>query len=318
MATASGIDAQLGFVAESTFGTFETPTRFLELVSEDLSFGIDRIETQGIRAGRKTRHDWHSGAQRVTGGFEVELAPQGAGLLLEHAFGSLATAGTASPFTHTIIPGPLDGKSLTVQVGRPNIGGTVLAFSYLGCKVVDWELTAEAGNLAMFRTNLYGVHETTGESLASASYPSGYSPFVFTHGSLSIGGTATDVKNISLTGNNGLEVDRHRVSATTPARSKEPLESNLRDYGGQLAADFLNLTMYNRFVGGSEASLILTFAAAAAASLVVTMSAVRFDGDTPNIGGIEIPELTMPFTVGSPTTDAQAITAVLTNADSGA
>lgn len=316
MATASGIDAQIGFAAEGTFGTYQTPTRFLELVEESLKLDRSRIESMGIRAGRRVMHRWAPGTQRVEGDFSVELAPQGTGLLLEHAFGGKATSG-AGPYTHTFTPGAIDGKSLTIQVGRPDIAGTVRPFSYLGCKITGWEIASAIDEYVSGKFSVYGTHEDRVSALATASYPSGYAPFVFTHGSLTVAAAEIPVKSFSIKGDNGLLTDRHRHSATTPERPRASLESNRREYSGQFVADFESLTQYERYVNGTEAALVITLTQGAGASLTITCN-TRFDGETPNIGGIEIPELTVPFVCTSGTSDAAAITAVLVNSDATA
>jgi hypothetical protein len=313
MALASGLGGQVGIKAESSYSTYAAPDRFFEFVNETLELDRERIESMGIGAGRRVQRRWAAGVQRVAGDIEMEMAAQGFGLWLTHMFGSVVTAGS-NPYTHTATPGDLAGKSLTVQVGRPDIGGTVRAFSYLGCKVASWELSAEVNEYAKLTVSLYGAHEDTSQTLAVASYPATLSPFTFVHGSVSVAGSAFDVKEFTLAGDNGLAIDRHFIRTTTPERPKEPLEAAYRQYTGTLVADFTDLTAYNRYVNGTEAALVLTFNASASAIFAVTMN-VRYDGTTPTIGGDELLELSLPFKAISTTSDAAAITAVLTNAD---
>jgi hypothetical protein len=310
---ASGLAGQWGFVDESTYGTFVVPTRFLEFNSESLKLERERIESAGIRAGRRVLHRWAAGVQRVTGDIEFELAPQGTALLWKHILGAVVTTG-ASPYTHTFTPGDLAGKSMTVQIGRPDIGGTVRAFSYLGCKVASAELSLAVNEFAQMSVSLYGAHEDTGQSLAVAAYPATLSPFVFTQGSVSLAGSAFDVQECSLAIDNGLATDRHFIRTTTPERPKEPLEATRRAITGSLTADFTDLTAYNRFVNGTEAALVVTLNAGASAQTTITMN-VRFDGTTPDIGGDELLGQELPFKAVSATSDAAAITAVVINAD---
>lgn len=317
MAIGSGLSAQLGIAEENSasFGTFITPDRFFELVNESLKLEVERIASQGIRTGRRTMHRWAAGVQRVTGDFTIELPAQEVGVILKHLFGSASTTTAGSPYTHTFTPGALDDKSLTIQVGRPSIDGTVRPFSYLGCKFVSWELSLNVNEYAQLRCSVYGTDEDTSESLASASYDSAYNPFVYTKGSLTIAGSSVDVKEVSLSGENGLATDRHFIRSTNPAQPKEALEAEMREYSGSLTADFEDLTAYNRFVNGTEAALVLTLDAGSSAKLIVTTN-VRFDGETPNVGGKELLEQSLPFVVTSGTSDAAAITAALTNTDS--
>lgn len=311
---ASGLAGQWGFVDEVTYGTYVAPTRFLEFNSESLELHRERIESNGIRAGRRVLHRWAAGVQWVDGDVEFELAPQGTALLWKHILGGVVTSG-AGPYTHTLTPGDLAGKSMTVQVGRPDIGGVVRPHSFLGCKVASAELSLAVNEFAMMTVGLYGAHEDTAQTLAVASYPGSYSPFVFTQGSISLAGSGFDVKEATLSIDNGLALNRHFIRATTPERPKEPLEANRRAITGSLTADFTDLTAYNRFVNGTEAALVFTLNAGASAITTITMN-VRFDGKTPNVEGDDLLEQSLPFKAVSATSDAAAITVVVTNADS--
>lgn len=314
MPLASGLGGQLGLSDEVTYGTFVAPSRWFEFTDADLNFERERIDSEGIRAGRRVLHRWAAGVQRVSGDIEMELAAQGFGILFKHIFGGVSTSG-AGPYTHTFTPGDLTGKSMSVQIGFPDVGGTVRSMSYLGVKVEEAEISAAVNEYAKLSLSIYGNHEDTGQTLGTASYPATLSPFVFTHGSLSVAGSGFDVRSVSLTINNGLATDRHFIRTTTPERSKEPLEATLRDVTGTLEADFTDLTAYNRYVNGTEAAMVLTFNAGASAQLTITMN-VRFDGETPTFNRDDLLALSLPFKAVSATSDAAAITAVLINGDS--
>jgi hypothetical protein len=312
--TSSGIDAQLGYKEESTFGTYIAVDRFSEFLSESLKFEQERIESKGIRAGRVMQSRWKSSIQRVTGSLELELTPGGSGRLLEACMGTVTTAG-AGPYTHTYDGGVLDGQSLSVQIGRPDIGGTVRAFSYTGMKVADWEIACSVGEIPTITMNMYGSGESTSESLETASYPSNDDPFVFTEASLTVAGSEVCVKDVAVKGTNGLAINRHFICANG-ATPKEALESELRTVGGTFTADFTDLTQYGYFTAGTENALVLTFTSGADI-LAITMN-VRYDGETPSVSGAELLELSVPFMAISDTSDAAAFTTVLTNADSAA
>lgn len=315
MAGASGLSGQLMIVDEVTYGTFVAPTRGFEFTGEGpVAYEREMIESMGIRAGRRVQSRFAQGVQRVAGDITMELAPQGFGLWLKHIFGGVATTG-AGPYVHTFTPGDLTGKSLTVQVGRPDVSGTVRAFSYLGCKVTQAEIGAQVNEYATLNVSLYGAHEDTGQTLAVAAYPATLTPFVFTQGVLSVAGTNTDVRNFTLHFDNALIIDRHFIRSTTPERPKEPLEGGFRQITGSFEADFESLTAYNRYVNATQAAMVLTFTSGAN-TLVITMN-TRFDGSTPGINSLDqIVAQTMDYKAISTTSDAAAITAVLTNSDS--
>lgn len=315
MAGASGLSGQLMIVDEVTYATFVAPTRGYEFTGEGpVAYEREIIDSMGIRAGRRIQSRFAQGVQRIAGDITMELAPQGFGLWFKHIFGGIVTSG-AGPYVHTFTPGDLTGKSLTVQIGRPDVTGTVRPFTYLGCKVTEAEIGAQVNEYATLNVNLYGAHEDTGQTLAVASYPATLTPFVFTQGVLSVAAANVDVRNFTLHFDNALITDRHFIRSTTPERPKEPLEGGFRQITGSFEADFESLTAYNRYVNATQAALVLTFTSAPH-TLVITMN-VRYDGSTPGINSIdEIVAQTMDFKALSTTSDAAAITAVLTNADS--
>jgi hypothetical protein len=311
------VAGQIVVADEVTYGTYVAGTRAIEFTDESLQFDRETIWSEGIRAGRRVQSRHAQGVQRVVGDITMELAPQGTGILFKHIFGGLVTTG-AGPYTHTFTPGTLTGKSMSVQVGRPFLSGTVQAFSILGAKITEAEIAANVNEYATLTMSVYGNHEDTASGLAVAAYPATLTPFVFTHGSLTVGGSAVDVRNFTLTMDNALIIDRHFIRATTPERSKEPLEGGYRQYTGSFEADFESLTAYNRYVGGTQAAMVLTFNAGASAMLVITMN-VMFDGETPTISSPDdLVAQTMSYKAVSTTSDAAAITAVLTNADATA
>lgn len=311
--TAAGIDAQLGMAPEVTYGTYAAPTRFYEMVSESLKYNIQRIESAGIRTGRRTQHRWKAGTRSVTGDINMELVPQDLGLILAHLLGDPVTTGS-DPYTHTFTGlDTIDDRSMTIQVGRPDESGTVRAFSYLGCKFTELQIAVKSGEFATSKLSVYGREEVTSETLASATYDSELEPFVFTEGSLSVASSVIEVKSADYTINTNLAVDRHRVGASG-GKPKKALVNGLATISGTFVADFESLTNYNRYVNGTEAELELVFNAGADKQLTIT-SNVRFDGETPDVSGMELLELSMPF-VATGTSDANVITAVLVNSDS--
>lgn len=217
---------------------------------------------------------------------------------------------------HTITPGDLSGLSFTAQVPRPDVTGTKRIFSYLGCKVDKWALSAKVNEYAMFKLSIYGINEDLTQSISAPSYSATYSPYVYTSGQLIVGGAAVDVMEFTLQGDNTVAKGRHFLRATTPHLPKEALENGIRPISGNIKVDFTDLTLYNNYVNGVESSLVLVFQAApslqsgATNTLAITCN-VEWDGDTPNVAGEGLLNLQQPFTVVSATSDAAAITAVV-------
>lgn len=305
----SGIAAQLGFKLESTVGTAVTVDTFLPLVSESIKRTEAFSEMQGIRANRRLMQssDWNSGAVTTGGDLQLELYTTSIRPLLTAMMGT-ETGGT---LTYTYYPEDLYGDSLTVQVGRPDLAGTVQPFTYPGMKVASWEIACARGEIATMGLTLQGCIADeigTATALASASYASGLRPFKFTGANIVVaGGTLATVQQFTLSGDNALQ--ERRVLGSQYAL--EPIESGLRSYTGAINAQFESLTAYHRYINHTEATLVANMAYGT--SVVKVTANVRFDGETPNVSGRGIVEQNLPFTVIAPgTLDNQGISIAYT------
>lgn len=316
MAIPSGLASQWGFKEETTWGTAVTVDRFVPFKSESLTQEIERLESEAIIAGQRVirTQQWTAGGITVAGDIETEVFDRSTALLMKHALGANVTAG-AGPYTHTATPGSLTGLGLTVQIGKPDTGGTVRPFTYAGCKIASWELSGSAGELAQATFSFVGKSEATATALATASYASGIAPMALTNSSaaVSIAGSGVNCKAWSLSGDNGLNVDRRFIGSQMIS---EPLEETKRTYEGTVELEFESLTQYARFTGGTETALVITLVSGTA-SVVATLN-VRYDGETPQVGGEELLAQNMPFKAIGTTTDASAISIVTTNGDSAA
>jgi hypothetical protein len=303
-----GADGQIGWKSESAaaIGTAVTVDNFLPFTSESIKQNIEYLDTQTISA-RKVLRLTKQGSKMVEGSVSTELANTDLVELLAHMFGGVAF-GTG---THTFTPGNLTGKALTVQVGRPASTGTVHAFTYAGCKIANWSISASVGEIANLEFSLIGMTETTATALATAAYDATWSPYVFTEAAITVAGSpVATVKSLELSGDNALE-PRVRMGAQT---SREPLEIGLRTYEGTVTTDFDNLTHYNLYTAGTQTALVATFTNTSAFVLTFTMN-VQFTGETPEVGGFDLLEQNLPFRVISSTSDAAGITATLKNAE---
>lgn len=330
MAVPGGLSAQVGVAEESTVGTIVTPDRFYEFGSETLKQNIERIEWAPLRAGRRVlpSSSWQPGRKGVEGDLEMAVVNKGMGLLFKHCLGAVATttpAGGTTSREHKCTLGTLDGKGLTVQIGRTGLNGTTQAFTYAGCKVANFELTSSVGELLMLKLGLDGMSESTATALATAAYPTGLTPFVWTQGVLDIAGSEFEVTSASLQGDNGLRTDRYYMRSSNAASKKEQIEgAQYRDFTGTLETDWDgSLTAYNRFVNGETGSLTLTFTGAEIETGInyaveVALGTVRFDGDTPNVGGPELIGQSLPYKVLDASESDGPVVVTVTNDDTAA
>ena len=323
--SASGLNSQLGFVAESTYGTYVAPTKFVEFSSESLALNIERMESSGIRAGRRVHlsSQWAAGRRWVEGSVEMELSNVGQGLLWQHAMGASATTGPARTniYTHTYTPADMQTLFMTMQINRPFITGANQAFSYTGVKVGGWEISCSAGEIATVTFDILAQDETTAQALATATYPANYAPMTFTGGVLQIAGSAVDIMSVTVTADNALRDDRYFLRGT--GLRKLPIENGKRSYTFSADCDWDSVTQYNRFTGATEAAFNLTFTggtiSGSSPSGPYTFSIqgnVRLDGSTPQVGGFEAlgQTITGKF-VASGATDDTAIKIVRTTSE---
>ena len=289
----SGLFAQLGLATETVYGTYVAPTRFLPFDSEDLKLSIERDEMTGSLGESTTtlRSDrWIAGKRNVSGTVALKVMTRGFGLLFQHMLGNVAIttpggAVLAREHAHTL--GNLFARMLTIQVGRPDMGGVVRPFSYLGCKVESWELSNAVSGFLELSLTLDGRDETTAQTLAAASYPANNVPLHWAGGAITIGGVAFPLQEITISGTTGNEPDRYTIGEPIKA---QPIQENHVEITGSIAADFADLTAYNRFVSGTPAAIVATWTGplieGAHNSLVrVTMPVCRFDGEAPVVEG---------------------------------
>ena len=298
MALPSGIGGQIGFAAESTYGTSVTPTRFLEFNNESLKADVRQIMSFGLGRGRFMRtarnKSYIAGA---TGSIEMPVMTKGMNLLFKHALGShtAVQAGVTSEYLHTTTVDAvgLVGLSLTTQVGRPDVGATVRPFTYEGCKITGWELKNDLDGQLMFVAELDAETEVTGTALATASYAASDEAFYFSQAAVTLNSAALATRSISIQGTNALATDRRFLGGT----KKEPLPNGESTITVSIDPEFEGLTRHGNWTAGTELSnLVMTWDTGTAIptgdgsnfKLTVTIPKLIITSAGPNIGGPDI------------------------------
>lgn len=309
----AGYQGQIGWVSESTYGTIATPTKFAPFLTEAIvNDGGTRLVSNGIRAGRRMPHTHKRGGKTIGGPVTMEFGNTDVAVLLKHLFGAVSTSGVG-PYTHTYTPGALNDDSLTVQVGRADTGGTVRARTFSGCKAPSWTLNCEAGSLASLEVEFSAQDEDGATALAAASYTSGWAPFSFVDGSITKGGAAVAVDSWSISGTNTLRTDRFKVGSDLIT---EQLDNGMRELTISAVMDFEDLTVYNNFLDDDNLTLVCTLDNGTQ-SFVVTAKGY-LTGSSPTTDGPEVLKQPLEFVAESSTSDADALTAELTNSESSA
>lgn len=327
----SGIYAQLGAKVETTPGTQVVVDHFVEFNTESIAMSKNTVQGQGLHAGglfnRAARRAFTT--RDVSGGFSMNVPNRGLGFWLQAMVGSYGqtlatpTASGTTGFKSVHVPGTFIGKTLTIQKGvSQTFDGTVHPFTYVGTKVLDWEIACQTGAIATCNINIDAWDELTlattpaSNALATAVYPASAGEFQFQQGSVLIGGTTTTtagltsvasgvnlaaVTGASIKGTNALKQDRFFFGNT--GRKAEQLENGWRGITGQLDMEFYQRTdIYDLFRADTQVSIELKFigpqigAGPAVNTLDVILPAVFFDGGPPVVGGPDISTLTATFT----------------------
>ncbi|WP_183092905.1 phage tail tube protein [Nocardioides stalactiti] len=317
MTTGTGIDAQLGYRLETTVGTEVTPNKFLEFNSEGLDFDPTWLEPTGIRTGQKFKNNTRlaQSLKKVAGPIDVPYAFRTMGGLWKAAIGSSVTTptlvGPAAAYKQVHQSGDLLGKSLTVQVGRPEAHGSqaIRPHTIRGAKVTDWEFSCSDSAGAKLVLGLDGWDETTATALAAASFVSDSTngEFNFTHCSaFSLGGTiggtteltytggtavATIVKGITIKGDNALDVERYGLG--NAGLKKEQLEGGVPVITITLDAEYNQAEFYTPFKAGTATSLLCRFEASTIETtykntIEFIVPVARIKKVTPQVSGPEV------------------------------
>jgi hypothetical protein len=307
MAIGSGLGAQLGIAAESTYGTYVAPTKFIEFTKEGLVLKKTTAQSAGIAAGRLLPLSARRVLTRkeVSGSVDIEVTNKSMGLLIQALMGTTVTpvqqgATTAYLQTHTLAD--TAGKSLTIQKGVPLTTGTVTDKSFLGCKVTSGEFSCEVGGMLTGTFEFDGKDCDEGQTLASASYPS-MSPFHFGQMAVKTGtfGTETALDGIRKV---SCKIERpqdvERFYAGQAGLKKEPISNDQVKISGTIETDYVATTLDDLHTSDGATSFVWEFIGANIASTYfdtfrVTLPAVRLDEGPPVVDGFGVVKPTFSY-----------------------
>ena len=307
MAVRSGLGSQIGFAAETTYGTYVAPTRFYEFASESLKKEAEFVQGGGLAAGRFAQ----SGSRRAltrefgSGNLELDVPNAKFGLLLAHLMGSSTTpvqqaATTAYLQTHAFADN--FGFFLTGQKGVVDTStGTVRPYSFLGGKINSMEFSCATGELLKSTVDFDFRQVVESQTLATATYAAGLGNFAFggTSGqglSVKLGTYGSEVAVAGVTSVN-CKIERpmktDRASATAGLKG-EPIINDYANVSGTIEAEFYDKTYFaDRFANNTSTSLVLEWlgpiiASTYAYTFRIKVPMVFFEGDTPQVDGPDV------------------------------
>lgn len=265
MAHGSGLDAQLGIGAESTYGTRVAPTTFLPFESESLALTQEYIANQPLMSGVMVQPSGYhvSSTRSVEGSIEMLLHDRGMGKLFNLLTGSSVSpatpAGATNARTQTFpigLTSPV-GKSVSIQVGRPDTSGTVRPFDYLGTKITEASIAIESGSAATLSLSVDARDEKTDQTLATPTYSASAKPYGFKNWSISVDGSShTRVRSLTITIPLNMATDRYHLGNS--GVKDEPLLNAQSELGVSATLEFASLADHTRFRNESVVALVAT------------------------------------------------------------
>ena len=330
-AVGSGISSQIMYSLESSdgvnsgvWGVFPATAgvigvwRPLEFKSETLALKKTTVQGQGLHAGglfdrtsRRVLTNYDAG-----GAITVDLPNRNLNSLLQMMTGSINSSatglapgnvlylpiqlGVTGAYQSYHSPGSTGGVSLAIQKGVPTAdaaGSTVVEpFSYVGCKISDWEISVQTGAIVQFMMTIDARNELAGTgngdplntavpalqtftetgvqgTVTTPGFTDPLSVFHFRQATLNTGGVPTlstgkltvpgaaaaaNIKSCSFKETHALDTNRYFIGSN--GFKAEQIENGFRKLTGSFEAEFLSSeTYYNAFAADTTLSLQLTF-----------------------------------------------------------
>ena len=300
MPTSTGLAAQLSIGEETTYGTAVPASRGYEFDSEAIKANVKKVYGKSLRTLRLQRSDrTRTYVQGAAGQVKMAVLTEGMGLLFKHMLGGVVSTqpdvvNKPTEWLHSFTQSDtgLFGKSLTLQVGRPDVNGVVLPFTYSGVKVTDWTLSTKVGEVLELDLTLDAKAEDTATALvASPTYPASAELLTFIDGTVTVDGVQHYVTAASVMGKNGIKVDRCGLAN----QKREPVPDAEVPITGSFDADLEDGTLHGKFVLGTTVALVLNFSwgvidvgKANPYQVVVTLPVCEITGDPPTVAGPQV------------------------------
>ncbi|MEU1122129.1 phage tail tube protein [Streptomyces sp. NPDC005899] len=308
MAIGSGLGAQVGIAAETTYGTFVAPAKFIEFTKESLQLKKTTAQSAGIAAGRLVPLSSRRVVtqRQASGSLEMEVTNKAMGVLLQSLMGTTVTPAqqaATSAYLQTHILADTAGKSLTIQKGVPLTTGVVTRKNFLGCKVISAEFSCEVGGMltASFEIDSKDVEETS--VLASASYPA-MAPFHFGQMSLKTGVYASEVARNGVR-KVSIKIERpqatERFYAGAAGLKAEPIANDQVKITGSIEMDYVDTILDDLHTSDAATALVWDFTGPLIAAthferFTIKLPAIRFDDAPPTVEGFDVVKPTLSFT----------------------
>ena len=309
MAIGSALGDQLGITPESVYGTYVAPTRFprgwLEGVPQ---FEPSRVQSQALISGMMVDpdDDYNELSRGGSGTIKLEVKDVQFGMILQHIFGGTITPVQQSATAAYLQTHPLAdnaGKSLTIQAGVTDVGGTTRPYTFLGCKIKSAEFSNGIDEFLTVSLDIDFRDITEAQTLAAASYvavrPFGFVDMGFKLGTFGAEAAVTGVKKVTLKIERPMDLGRKY--ANQAGLKAEPLWTSTAKVTGTIEADYVTKADFvDRFVNFTSTAMVWEhvgpiIASTFAKTFRLKVPRVRFTGESPNVSGQELSRISVPF-----------------------
>ena len=310
MAIAAGIGGFAAIKAETTYGTPVTPDASIEVTAAKLKKVKNTAQGKGLANGLLGARSARRKVTTVAGAgtIDLDVVSNTMGRPLQMLMGSTALPvlinGTSYTQTHTLADNI--GKFATVQVGVPDTGGVIRAYTFTSCKVTQADFHCGIDEILQATYTIDAQTMLTATAAISPSYVAGATPFSFAEMTVKLGtfgaeASVTGVRAVDVQFSRSQKVDRFYAGAA--GLKAEPIMNDYMSITGTLQIDFTTVADFvTRYVGDTPTSMVITFVQPVAISganfptFTMTIPNVYFEGDTPTLDGPDIAGLSIPFT----------------------
>jgi hypothetical protein len=306
----SGSLTRFGIGKETVYGTAVAVTKSYEIISEDFTGTYERIQAEALSGSFVDRAD-RFGVNRKGAAGSVTLEPltRGFGDWLAFMLGQTSTGSVieTAAYPHTATIGTLNGKILTVQVLRADETDVLRPWTYEGGKITNFEFSNSVDQTLRVSLGMdfelesnpdapAGVY--SGTTLEGLSTPTGANVFTWQEGTITVGGSAIDVSDVTIGVDNALNTDRYFIRAGQG--KKEPKQDGKREISWSFTTNYDNNTFWEKV---SSATAAGTYAVLNAKWVGLTM----IPGTTTKYPTLEINIPVARFDEGGPTVEGASM-----------
>ena len=266
MAVYLGRNSAIGFGEESTWGTAVSRTAWRPLNSSSLLRTATFVPRPDLKsdAGSAMRRGHYQSSEEMSGSFEIAGTFDNIGMILKHALGTVASAGSGPTYTYTYTLAAAPPTGLTIENVLGTSGNSEV---FEGCKISSMTMSVNSGECMMVSCDIIGETASARTTAGTPSY-SGNENLIEHHhaGQLSFNSVSYDLSSFTLTVNNSL--DRRQLLGSK--LTSEPTRTDFMSV--ELSFDIEAVdTLYTALLANTQGDVTITFTGPDSRSMAFTI-----------------------------------------------